>query len=449
MSNVIKIKKGLDIPLAGEAEKTITEITPKEVAIKPTDFIGVFPKLMVQEGDLVKAGTPLYYDKYRSNIFFTSPASGKVIDIHRGAKRVLLEIVIELDNKNEYVEFEKADPNKLEKKQIVEMMLKAGTWPVIRQRPYNIIANPEDDPKAIFISAFDTAPLAPDYDLIVHGQGEAFQYGIDALKKLTTGTIHLNVNADETASKVFTNSKGVQINNFSGPHPAGNVGTQIANISPINKGDVVWHLRPQDVIAIGRLFLEGRINNTRIIAMTGSEVKKPRYIRTMLGSSITEMLKDNLNGNETRFISGNPLTGTRIEKDGFMGFYDSQLTVLPEGDYYAFFGWAMPRFNRFSYSKSYFSWLTPRKKYKLDTNMNGGHRAFVMTGQYEKVFPWDIYPMELLKAILVEDIDKMEQLGIYEVDEEDFALCEYIDTSKTEMQSIVRSGLDLMRKEMM
>lgn len=448
MSEVIKIRKGLTINLLGEAEKTITEINPKLCAIKPIDFTGVFPKMLIQEGDAVKAGTPLFFDKYREQILFTAPVSGTVKEVHRGEKRVLLEIVIEADGKDEAIDFGKSDPNKLSREEIVDRMLKSGAWPVIRQRPYSIIANPADVPKAIFISAFDTAPLGPDYDLIVHGSGEAFQVGIDALAKLTSGIVHLNVSADLMPSKVFTNSKNVQVNRFSGKHPAGNVGTQIAHIDPINKGDVVWYLRPQEVLHIGRLFLLGRVDATRVIALTGSEVKRPQYFKTKLGASLTEMIRDNLAGDNVRFISGNPLTGRKIEKSGYIGFYDSQVSVIPEGDHHEFFGWALPGFQKFSFSRSFFSWLSPGKKYRLDTNYNGGERAFVMTGQFERVFGWDIYPLQLIKSILYEDIDEMERLGIYEVDEEDFALCEFIDTSKTEIQHIVRTGLDLMRKEM-
>jgi Na+-transporting NADH:ubiquinone oxidoreductase subunit A len=448
MSDVIKVKRGLTINLVGEAEKTVSEINPKLCAIKPADFIGVFPKLLVQEGDEVKAGTPLFFDKYREQIRFTSPISGKVKDLRRGDKRVLLEVIIESDGKDAALDFGKADPEKLSREEIIEKLLSAGVWPMIRQRPYSVIADPAVKPKAIFISTFDTAPLAPDYDLIVHGNGDAFQAGINALVKLGGGKVHLNINGKEAASKVFLNTKGVQINKFEGKHPTGNVGTQIAHLDPINKGDVVWYLRPQEVLHIGRLFLNGRIDNVQVIALTGSEVKRPHYLKTRLGASVAELVKENLSGDNVRYISGNPLTGKKIEKTGYVGFYDSQVTVLPEGDHYEFFGWALPGLGKFSMSRSFLSWLTPKAKYTLDTNFNGGERAFVMTGFFEKVFGWDIYPLQLIKAILVEDIDLMEQLGIYEVDEEDFALCEFIDTSKTDIQQIVRHGLEMMRKEM-
>jgi Na+-transporting NADH:ubiquinone oxidoreductase subunit A len=448
MSNVIKIKKGLNINLVGEAEKTIKELSTDQYAIKPTDFVGVFPKILVKEGDAVKAGSPLFIDKHRENITFTSPVSGKVREIKRGAKRVLLEIKIESDGKDESIDFGAGDPLKLKREDIVGKLLQSGVWPFIRQRPYSVIANPADDPKAIFISTFDTSPLAPDNDLIVHGQGDAFQKGIDALSQLTSGKVHLNIDANATHSKVFTNSKRVQINEFSGPHPAGNVGVQISRLDPINKGDVVWYLYPQDVLTIGRLFIDGKFDSTRIISLTGSEVLRPAYFKTKLGVNIETLVKNNTTDVNKRYISGNVLTGKKVDLDGFVGFYSTHVTVIPEGDYFEFLGWGLPGFDKFSVSRSYPAFLFRNKKYRLDTNYHGGERAFVMTGQYEKVFPFDIYPMQLLKAIMVEDIDLMENLGIYEVDEEDFALCEVVDTSKTEIQVLVRKGLDLIRKEM-
>ncbi|OYT12971.1 MAG: NADH:ubiquinone reductase (Na(+)-transporting) subunit A [Bacteroidetes bacterium 4572_114] len=405
--------------------------------------------MLVHEGDEVKAGTLLFYDKYRENIKFSSPVSGIIKEIKRGAKRVLLEIKIEAGASQEFVDFGAAPPNTLNRENIIEKLLESGIWPVIRQRPYTVIANPKDDPKAIFISAFDTSPMAPDFDLIVHGQGDAFQAGLDALKKLTSGKIHLDLAAGVTASKVFTNSKDVQINYFKGPHPSGNPGPQINKIDPINKGEIIWHLRPQEVLTIGKLFIEGKFNAERVIALTGSEILKPKYYKTKIGASIKNLIKDNVTNSKLRFISGNVLTGKKIANDGYVGFYDSQISVIPEGDYYELFGWALPGFGKFSFSKSFPTFLYPKqKKYRLDTNYHGGYRAFVMTGEMEKVFPFDIYPMQLIKAIMIEDIDAMENLGIYEIDEEDFALCEYIDTSKTEIQSIVRKGLDMLRKEM-
>jgi len=448
MSTTFVIKKGLDIKLLGDAEKTVVDLNAKTFAIKPPDFTGCFPKVLVKVGDSVKAGTPLFFDKYRDNIIFTAPVSGKVNAIKRGAKRRLLEIIIDSDGKKEAIDFGTSNINNLKKEEIVEKMLKSGVWPMLRQRPYSTIANPNDAPKAIFIAAYDTSPLAPDFDLIVHGQGEVFQAGLDVLTKLTKGKVNLNVDANKTTSKVFLNSKNVQINTFSGPHPSGNVSVHISKINPINKGDIIWYLYPQDVLTIGKLFLGGKFDSSRVIAFAGSEVKKPKYYKTFIGASINNMVSNNINDGDNRFISGTVLTGEKIEKDGFVGFYDSLISVIPEGNYHEFFGWLLPGFGKFSFSKSFPSWLTPNKKYRLDTNLHGGVRSYVMTGKYEKVFPFDIYPMQLIKAVMVEDIDQMENLGIYEIDDEDFALCEVIDTSKTEIQSIIRKGLDLMRQEM-
>ncbi len=448
MSTVFSIKKGLDIKLLGDAERTVVDLESRLFAIKPTDFTGCFPKMLVKEGDEVKAGSPLFVDKHREEIVFTSPVSGKVINIRRGAKRKLLEVIIESDGKNESLDFGSSEPAQTERKAITEKLLKSGLWPAIRQRPYSIIANPKDEPKAIFVPAFDTAPLAPDFDLMVHGHGEEFQAGLDVLAKLTSGKVYLNIHVDKTMSKVFLNAKNVEINSFRGPHPSGNVSVHISRLSPINKGETVWYVYPQDILTIGRLFMTGKYDSTRLVALTGSEAKHRKYFKTHTGASIAHMTKDNVEKGELRYISGNVLTGEKIDKSGFVGFYHSQITVIPEGNYYEFFGWALPGFGKFSISHTFPAFLSTGKKYRLDTNMHGGERAYVMTGKFEKVFPFDIYPLQLIKAILVEDIDLMENLGIYEIDAEDFALCEVIDTSKTEIQDIVRNGLELMRKEM-
>ncbi len=448
MSTVFFIKKGLDIRLLGDAEKIVVDLNPRLFAIKPTDFIGCFPKMLVKEGDIVKAGSPLFFDKYRDDIFFTSPVSGKVSGIRRGAKRKILEVVIESDGKNESLDFGAADPAKTDRETIIKKLLKSGLWPVIRQRPYSVTASPKEEPKAIFVPAFDSSPLAADFDLVVHGHGEEFQTGLDILARLTKGRVYLNVHAEKTMSKVFLNAKNVEINRFKGPHPSGNVSVHLNRLSPLNKGEVIWYVYPQDILAIGRLFLSGKHDTTRLVALTGSEIKHPQYYKTRTGASIDEMVKDNVEKGELRYISGNVLTGDKIDKSGFVGFYHTQVTVIPEGNYYELFGWALPGFGKFSMSHTFPSFLYPDKKYRLDTNMHGGERAYVMTGMFEKVFPFDIYPLQLIKAILVEDIDLMENLGIYEIDAEDFALCEVIDTSKTEIQRIVRNGLELMRKEM-
>lgn len=449
MTKVIKIRKGLNIKLQGEADKSlITRIVPEHYALKPTDFIGITPKLSVNIGDHVQVGSRVFHNKYNEQIIFTSPVSGKITGIKRGEKRVIEEIIIKADTQQNFLNFNPANPTKLSREEIIEKLLKSGVWPCIRQRPYSTIANPNNRPKAIFISAFDTNPLAPDNDFILHGKGEIFQTGLDALIRLTDGKVHLNVNCELGISKVLTHSKGVQINQFYGPHPAGNVGVQIHHIDPINKGDIVWYLYPQDVLTIGQLFLEGKYDASCIIALTGSEVLNPKYYKILRGACIKSIVENNVTNGHLRYISGNVLSGKKIQKDGFVGFYDSQITIIPEGDHYEFLGWAKPGLNKFSFSRTFLSTLNPWKKYNLNTNIHGGERAFVSTGIYEKVLPMDILPMQLLKAIIIEDIDLMENLGIYEVDEEDFALCEVVCPSKIEIQSIIRKGLDLARKEM-
>ena len=415
----IKIKKGLDIRLAGAPSKQLERFEPTSCAIKPTDFIGVLPKLHVEEGDEVKAGSVLFHDKNNENIVFTSPVSGKVKAIVRGEKRAILEVVVESDGKNDTIDFSDIDNP-------IDRMLRSGVWPMLRQRPYATIANPNDRPKHIFVSTFDTAPLAPDYNYIIENQSEALIAGINVLSKLTDGNVYVNVCRDARPC-VSTDAKNVVVTEFEGPHPAGNVGTQINAISPINKGEIVWYCYPQDVITIGNLFLTGKYDSTRIIAMTGSAAKKPHYYQTRIGADISTILHIDENA---RVISGNVLTGTNITGDKHLCFHDSQVTVIPEGNEYKLFGWLRPITKRFT-----------------DTNTNGDTRPYIMTGEFERVFPFDIYPMQLIKACLIKDIDQMEELGIYEVDAEDFALCEVIDPSKTPIQQIIREGLEFIRKE--
>ncbi|MCU4175710.1 Na(+)-translocating NADH-quinone reductase subunit A [Carboxylicivirga sp. N1Y90] len=447
MSEVIKIKKGLNIQLEGKADNVFGQANlPEHFAVKPTDFHGVVPKMAAKVGDKVKAGTVLFYDKNRPEIKFVSPVSGELLAVNRGERRRILEVVVKSDGADAAEQFETAKVGELSKEQVVEKLQAAGLWPFIRKRPYDVIANPEETPKAFFISGFDSSPLAPDYDFVLSGQEEAFQAGIDAIKRLCDN-VHIGVRND-AASKVFKGLNGVTVHAVEGPHPAGNVGVQIHNAMPINKGEVVWVTQPQEVVAIGKLFTEGKYDANRVIVLAGSEVEKKGYFRTKLGASISTLVKDNVKDGNLRYISGNVLTGTQIEDDGYIGSYHSQVTVIPEGDYYEFMGWATPGFNKFSVSRSYFSWLCPKKEYRLDANMHGGLRSFVVSGEYDRVLPMDILPEFLFRAILVEDIDKMEQLGIYELAEEDVALCEFVCTSKQKLQSILRGGIDLMIKEL-
>jgi Na+-transporting NADH:ubiquinone oxidoreductase subunit A len=448
MSKDIKLKKGLNINLSGEADKVYANVPSSNLyVVKPTDFHGLTPKLVVKEGDKVMSGSTLFFDKYNEEIKFSSPVSGEVTSIVRGAKRKIMEVVITSDEEIKYKAFDKVESDKLSRKQIIDHMLESGVWPFIRQKPFDIIANQNDVPKSIIVSSFNTEPLSADNDFVLHGLEKEFQDGIHILTKLTDGKVHLNVDGNTNPSKVFTDTKGVEINKFSGPHPSGNVGVQLHHIDPINKGDVVWYLYPQDVLAISRLFSEGKYDVSRIVALTGSQIIKPRYYRVIAGSTISNMIADNLKQGDSRFISGSVLTGQKISQDGSIGFYDTQVTVIPEGNYQEFLGWLAPGLNKFSMSKAYFSWFSPSKKYDLDTNYHGEERAYVVTGQYEKVLPMDIYPMQLIKACLIEDIEAMENLGIYEVSTEDLALCEFVCTSKMEVQSIIRKGLDLIQKE--
>jgi Na+-transporting NADH:ubiquinone oxidoreductase subunit A len=449
MSLSVKLKRGLDIRITGSADRILAgEVDSAYYAVKPVDFPGLIPRLNVKPGEMVSAGSPLFHDKIRPEIIFTSPVSGKVLSINRGDRRRLLEVVIDKSG-NEYIDFGVSDPSSLSREKIKESLLISGLWPAVRQRPYHIVAHPNDVPKAIFISGFDTSPLAPDYNFIMDNSAASlFSSGITALKKLTDGKINLVLNGKGNSSELLKKAANVEISHFSGPHPAGNIGIHIHHLDPINKGEVVWFVNLQDVLAIGRLFGEGRYNHERIIALTGSEIIHPQYYKIRSGVSVSSLVKDNVKSGNLRYISGNVLTGTAISPEGYLGYYDSQVTVIPEGDYFEFFGWIKPGINKFSFSRTFASSLIPSKSYRLDTNLHGGERAFVMTGQYEKVVPMDIYPMQLLKAILSEDIDLMENLGIYEIAEEDFSLCEYICPSKIEIQSIVRRGLELMKKEM-
>jgi len=448
MAKVVKLKKGLDIPLKGTAEKILNiPETERQYALKPGDFIGVFPKLVVKEGDKLKAGDPIFFDKYNETHIFTSPVSGTITDIIRGEKRVIHEICIESDQEIEYKGFNTANPLELNKDEIIKRLKQSGLWVGIRQRPFNIIANSEDNPKSIFVSAFDTAPLAPDMDFIVHGQGKEFQAGLDALSKLTSGKLHLNIHLDNTIEPVFTEAANVVINKFKGPHPTGNVGVQIHHIDPVAKGEVVWAVQPQHVIMIGRLFLNGIYDARKIIALTGSEINAPKYYRVITGTQITKLIHNNTTSAKKRFISGNVLNGTRITENGYLGYFDNQITVIPEGDYPEFLGWILPKTSKFSVSRTLPSFLFPLKKFNIDTNLHGGERALVMTGEYEKVLPMNILPLQLFKSIIINDIDMMEKLGILELDEEDVALCEFVCTSKTEIQQLLRKGLDTMRKE--
>jgi Na+-transporting NADH:ubiquinone oxidoreductase subunit A len=452
MGKFIRLKRGFDISLAGKAAPTIASSEQPEVfAIKPTDFHGIYmPKLLVKEGDNVKAGSPLFHDKKHEEIVFTAPVSGEVVEIRRGEKRKLLEVKILADRTVEHVSFNKysvSDIIHMKRETAQKQLLESGAWVNIIQRPFGIVADPSETPKSIFISGFDTHPLAPDYNILFKGQEQFFQSGIQILKKFTEGLIHLNVHSEKEIGQVFSQTQGIDLNKFSGPHPAGCVGVQIHHIDPINKGEIVWTINPAGVIQIGKLFLNGVLDTSRIIALTGSEVKKPQYYKTYVGASIKKFVDNNLNSGHVRFISGNVLTGTQIPSDGFVGFYDHQVTVIPEGDYYEFMGWISHTPKKLSFQRAWglLSFLNPKREFVLDTNTHGEERAFVQTGIFERVTPMDILPGFLIKSIIAEDFDEMEALGIYEVIEEDLALCDFVDVSKHNIQAILREGIELLR----
>lgn len=449
MANVIKLRKGLDINLKGKAaEECFTVKEPGFYALVPDDFPGVTPKVVVKEQEYVMAGGPLFIDKNHPEVKFVSPVSGVVTSVERGARRKVLNIVVEAAAEQDYEDFGKKEVAQLDSEAVKTTLLEAGMFAFIKQRPYDVIADPTVAPKAIFISAFDSNPLAPDFEFALKGEEVNFQTGLDALSKMAKTYLGISIKQKATA---LTQAQNVTITAFDGPNPAGNVGVQINHVAPIVKGETVWTIDPQAVIFIGRLFNTGHVDMTRVVAVTGSEVLKPAYCKLQVGALVTNVFAGNVTTDkELRYISGNVLTGKQIPANGFLGAMDSQLTVIPEGnDIHEMLGWIMPRFNQFSVNHSYFSWLMGNKKeYVIDARIKGGERHMIMSGEYDKVLPMDILPEFLIKAIIAGDIDRMEALGIYEVAPEDFALCEFVDSSKLELQHIVRVGLDMLRAEM-
>ena len=449
MANLIKLRKGLDINLKGKAAAEVVAVKePGFYSLVPDDFTGVTPKVVVKEQEYVMAGGPLFIDKNHPEVKFVSPVSGVVTSVERGARRKVMNIVVEAAAEQDYEEFGKKNVASMNGEAVKEALLNGGMFAFIRQRPYDVIADPTVAPRAIFVSAFDSNPLAPDFEIALKGEEANFQTGLDALAKIAKTYLSISVNQKAAA---LTQAKNVTLTVFDGPNPAGNVGVQINHIAPINKGETVWTIDPQAVIFIGRLFNTGRVDLTRTVAITGSEVKKPAYCKLKVGALLTDVLANNVNKErELRYISGNVLTGKQIAANGFLGAFHSQVTVIPEGnDVHEMLGWIMPRLNEFSTSHSYFSWLMGKnKEYTLDARIKGGERHMIMSNEYDKVLPMDIMPEYLIKAIIAGDIDRMEQLGIYEVAPEDFALAEFVCSSKMELQRIVREGLDMLRREM-
>lgn len=448
MANTIKISKGLDIKIDGKAIEKISKIQPSRVIeIIPDHFHGITPKVTVKEGEAIKAGTPLFYNKNYESMKFVSPVSGSIREIKRGERRKVMSILIDVNSQLEFLKFGVKKTSSLSADEIKSTLLNSGLWVYIKQRPYDTIANPDRTPKAIFISGFDSAPLAPDYEYVMKDKMNDFQAGLDVLSKLTTGKIHIGL---KSANSIFATAKGVETTIFTGVHPAGNAGVQINKVNPINKGEVVWTINPQDVVIMGRLFSKGVVDMTKTIALTGPEVENPQYFETIAGNSITDIIKGNLKKTSypLRYVSGNLLTGIQISENGFLTPYASQISVIDDGgETHELFGWAMPRLNKFSASNMFFTKLLPRKKFKYDARLLGGPRAIIMSGEWDKVFPMDILPEQLIKAMIAKNIDRMENLGAYEVAPEDFALCEFVDTSKLPLQAIVREALDFLKNE--
>lgn len=447
MTNVIKLSKGLDINLVGQAERTKIRLRSNgKYMLQPDDFTGVTPKVVVKPGDRVKAGDALFINKEYPEVKFASPVCGTVRAVLRGERRKVLGVCVDADSTQDSVDFGKKDVKSLDAQGVKNALLEAGLFGYIDQLPYAVSTNPRTEPKAIFVSALRDKPLAADFEFELEGQEKDFQTGLTALSKIAK--TYLGIGRGQTAT-ALTDAKDVEVNVFDGPCPAGNVGVQVNNIAPVNKGEVVWTVDPTAVLFFGRLFNTGKVDLRRTIAFVGSEVSKPAYVDMLVGEELSTLLSNSISTeHNVRIINGNVLTGKPTTKDGYLGAHTSEITVIPEGDKSdEFAGWIMPRFNQFSVNRSYFSWLFGKKKYALDARVKGGERHMIMSGEYDKVMPMDIYPEYLIKAIIAGDIDKMEQLGIYEVAPEDFALAEFVDSSKLELQRIVRQGLDLLRKE--
>ena len=449
MSKDIRIRKGLDINLVGAAEQTTSKaVTSNVYSLNLDDFHGITPKMLVKQGEKVKAGEPIFYNKNKEEMHFVSPVSGELVEIVRGARRRITNLRILAGQEQEYLINKIPDLDTAQAPAIKDFLLQSGGWPFIKQRPYDVIADPDETPKAIFISALNTAPLAAAVDYVLRGKEQELQTAITALGKLTPGKI--NVSVGKSGRSPFAELKGIELHRVFGPHPAGLVGTQINKIDPVNKGEVVWTISPQDLIIMGELLLTGKFNAERTVALAGSVIKAPKYYTTKIGAELSTFLyASGVKSDRFRLINGDVLTGGKTDPEGHLGFYNNTVTAIPEGDDYELFGWNKPIFNKISTTRALtFSWLQPNKKYDLDTNTNGEHRAFVVTGQYEQVFPLDIYPLHLLKACMVKDLDEMEQLGLYEVAPEDFSLTEFICISKQPHQQIIRAGLDLLQKEL-
>ena len=447
MGQNIKIKRGMDIKLEGAPSLDVHQAnSPATFAVKPTDFKGLVPKMHVKQGDKVKAGDCLFADKKNDKICFTAPVSGEIAEVVRGDRRAILAVKILADSEIAYKSFNTSGFVDKSRDEVVELLLASGLWPFIVQRPYGLLADPSIAPKAIHVSGFDSAPLAADLSISLKGQEANLKTGFEILKKLTEGKVHLNVHATKDSS-IYNSLEGVEKTIFSGPHPSGLVGVQINKIDPINKGDVVWTIKPQHVAFIGKFFETGNLDLEQTIVVAGSEIRKPAYYATRLGASVSELLMDNVSNDNVRVISGNVLTGTKIAQDGYLGYYDNQISVIPEGDHFEMLGWLLPSYPRPTLSSTFPLFKFFKKTFKVNTNPHGENRAYVVTGQYEKVMPMNIMPQQLIKSVMAKDLELMENLGIYEVIEEDMALCEFVCTSKIDVQRVLSEGLELMAEE--
>jgi Na+-transporting NADH:ubiquinone oxidoreductase subunit A len=450
--STVALQQGHDIILKGAPAKKQLSVNVKTYAVRPSDFKGLapIPKMEVEVGAEVKAGDALFHDKAMPDVKFVAPVSGEVIAINRGAKRAIAEVVILADKEQQYRSLTPPQLNACSRQELQDFLMDSGAWALIRQRPFQIVPAQGDVPRDIFISTFDTAPLAPDLNYVVEGRGEAFQKGLDVLARLTDGSVWLGLDGrgQSAPSAVFAQAKGVKKCSFKGKHPAGNVGVQIHHIRPIGSGEKVWTLNVQDVITIGALFTEARFNASRVVAVSGDECKENGYVTTCIGANIGDLMSGNLKGENVRVISGDILSGTTTNAAGFLSPFDDQLTAVEEGNDFEVFGWLAPSYARPAVSRTYLSNLVaPGKSFHVNTNTHGERRAFVVTGQYEAVLPMDILPQHLFKAILAGDIEQMEGLGILELSEEDVALCEFACTSKQPLQQMLQDGLEMMQEQ--
>ena len=447
MSKDVSIKDGANLNLKGLASMEL-EVANMSLnyALNPDDFFGLIPRMLVKEGDKVSLGQPIFHDKNNESVKIVSPVSGKIQEIVRGAKRKILNVIIKKEGESA-VNFKIPSLSNISNKKILELLIESGSLAFIRQRPYNIIARPDRPPKSIFVSVHSTAPYAANYDFILKKRMDEFQVGVDVMSKLIGKPINLSIS--HNCESDFSTLNNVDVYKIKGAHPSGNESFQINRIDPLNSGEIIWVIKPEDIANIGSFFMTGIFNPKRTVAVSGDSLKSPKYYDAIIGSPISSLVdsKEIPNSEEYRFINGDPLSGSKVEYSGFLGFYNNTLSVIKEGNQFRMLGWLPFMYNSIpSFSKTSLSWLLGGEK-KVNTNLNGEERAIVVTGEMEKYFPMDIFPMQLIKACMRGDVEKMESLGIYEVIPEDFGLVDFSCTSKIEAQEIVKSGIEIMLKE--